>query len=81
MSALRAAREAGLDVPRDIAIVGYDDVALAEHTVPPLTTVRQDLEQGAALLVGRLMDRLAGQLAGSVAMPPQLVVRGSAPAP
>ena len=40
--ALRAARDAGLDVPADLTIVGFDDSPLAQRTDPPLTTVRQD---------------------------------------
>ena len=37
---MRAVRRAGLSVPRDISIVGFDDIWLAEFTEPPLTTVR-----------------------------------------
>jgi LacI family transcriptional regulator len=37
---MRAVRRAGLSVPRDISIVGFDDIRLAEFTEPPLTTVR-----------------------------------------
>ena len=45
--AMSAAKEAGLKIPQDMAIVGYDDVPLAAHTTPPLTTVRQPTrEQG-----------------------------------
>lgn len=78
MSALRALGEHGVDVPGDVAIVGYDDVGVARHTNPPLTTVRQDVAAGAALLVERLFQRLAGEPAESVMMPPELVIRASA---
>jgi LacI family transcriptional regulator len=37
---MRAVRRAGLIVPRDVSIVGFDDIRLAEFTEPPLTTVR-----------------------------------------
>lgn len=40
MGAIRACHAANLDVPRDISIIGYDDIALAEYSDPPLTTVR-----------------------------------------
>ncbi|MFG3661710.1 LacI family DNA-binding transcriptional regulator [Streptomyces sp. NPDC047706] len=52
--ALRVLREAGRRVPDDVAVVGFDDMLpIAEQTDPPLTTVRQDIEE-----MGRLMARL-----------------------
>src|SRR5215210_4209409 len=59
VGAMSAVKEAGLKIPDDIAIVGYDDVPLAAHTTPPLTTVRQPTrEQGktAAEFLLRRMD-------------------------
>jgi LacI family transcriptional regulator len=47
MGAMTAIKEAGLRIPEEIAVVGFDDVPLASHTSPSLTTVRQPtLEQG-----------------------------------
>lgn len=77
MAAIRALGERGLRVPDDVAVVGYDDVALAAHTAPPLTTIRQPIEQGATLMVDLLFRRLAGEDAASVVLPPALVVRGT----
>lgn len=77
MSALRALAEKGLDVPGDVAIIGYDDVTLASHTSPPLTTIRQDLALGATLMVDRLLRRIEGEDVGSALVPPELIVRGS----
>lgn len=77
MMAIRALAERGRSVPEDIAIVGYDDVVLAAHTNPPLTTIRQDLQRGAELLVDLLFRRMAGEDTVSVVLPPELVVRGS----
>lgn len=77
MSALAALAERGLDVPRDVGIVGYDDVTLAAHTSPPLTTIRQDLALGASLMVERLLRRIEGEAAPSAVVVPELVVRGS----
>ena len=61
LGAIRAARRAGLRVPADVSVVGYDDSALMNCTDPPLTTVRQPIES-----MGRLViELLVGQIAGS----------------
>lgn len=78
MSALSVLAERGLRVPDDVGVVGYDDVLLARLTTPPLTTVRQDVARGAALLVDLLLRRIAGEPVQSVEMAPELVIRGSA---
>ena len=78
MSTIRAITEHGLRVPQDVSVVGYDDVSIASHTAPPLTTVRQDVTRGAQLLVDLLIKRIAGETVESIVMTPELVVRGSA---
>lgn len=77
ISAIRAITSAGMRVPQDVAVVGFDDVAFAKHTNPPLTTIRQDLERGARLLVDLTFRRMAGEDTPSVTMPAELVVRES----
>ncbi len=77
MMAIRALAERQLAVPADVGIVGYDDVIMAAHTNPPLTTIRQDLKRGADLLVELLFRRLGGEDTGSVVLPAELVIRGS----
>ncbi|KKC27644.1 LacI family DNA-binding transcriptional regulator [Sphingomonas sp. SRS2] len=79
IAAIRAIEDRGLSVPGDVAVVGYDDIALAAQTAPALTTVRQHLRQGAAHLVESLFRRLGGDLCPPVIMQPELVVRASAP--
>ena len=74
---LTALRERGLSVPQDVAVVGYDDVTLAAHTAPALTTIRQDLVVGAKALIEILFRRIAGEPAQSLQLDPQLIVRGS----
>jgi len=79
---LEAARELGLSVPRDLSVVGFDDVPEAGRATPPLTTVHQShVEKG--LLAGRiLVARLGGDEAlGPGLLPTRLVERGSTAPP
>jgi DNA-binding LacI/PurR family transcriptional regulator len=78
MSAMRALAACGRRVPQDVGVVGYDDVLLAMHTTPPLTTIRQEVTQGAELMVDMLFRRMEGKEVTSVTMPPELVLRASA---
>ncbi len=80
VSAMRALASEGLAVPRDVAVVGFDDNAIAAHTTPSLTTVRQDVERGAHALVDLLFRRMEGEKTASVILPVELIVRESAPA-
>jgi DNA-binding LacI/PurR family transcriptional regulator len=77
LSALRALAERGYTVPGDVRVIGYDDLPLANQTLPPLTTVRQDMVAGAAHLVDLLFRRIGGEKTESVVLEPQLIVRGS----
>lgn len=78
MAAIGALRERGLRVPEDVAVVGYDDVELAAHFSPPLTTVRQSLHGGGVALVEALLQTLEqGQAAPSVQLETDLIVRQS----
>ncbi|KPF62587.1 LacI family DNA-binding transcriptional regulator [Porphyrobacter sp. AAP60] len=76
--ALTALRERGVAVPGDIRLVGFDDLPIARQTVPPLTTVRQDIAAGARGLVDLLLRRLAGDKTESLVLPPELVIRETA---
>ena len=75
---LTALRERGLAVPDDVRLVGFDDLPIARQTVPPLTTIRQDIAAGARGLVQLLLRRLAGEETESLILPPQLMIRQSA---
>jgi LacI family transcriptional regulator len=79
IGALRAIREAGLRVPEDIALGGFDDLPLAERTDPPLTTIRQPIHRTGATAVETLID-LIEHPNGSphrIVLPTELVVRTS----
>ncbi len=58
VGAVSAITEAGLRIPEDIAIVGYDDVPLASHTSPPLTTVRQPTREQGRIAAEFLLRRI-----------------------
>jgi DNA-binding LacI/PurR family transcriptional regulator len=75
---LTALRERRITVPDTVKLVGFDDLPIAQQTVPPLTTVRQDIAAGARGLVDLLLRRLAGEKTESLVLPPQLVVRHTA---
>jgi DNA-binding LacI/PurR family transcriptional regulator len=77
LSAMRALSEHGYSVPGDVKVIGYDDLPLANQTIPPLTTIRQDLVAGGAHLVDLLFRRIGGEKTDSIILEPQLVVRGS----
>jgi DNA-binding LacI/PurR family transcriptional regulator len=81
ISAIRAIVAAGMRVPQDVSVVGYDDLALAAQTNPPLTTVRQDIKQGAKHLSDLLFRRLDGEDTESITMAPELVIRESCKTP
>jgi DNA-binding LacI/PurR family transcriptional regulator len=77
IGSMRAIAASGLAVPRDVAVVGFDDIAMAAHMHPSLTTVRQDVARGAELLVDSLLRRIGGENTASVVLPGELVVRES----
>jgi DNA-binding LacI/PurR family transcriptional regulator len=79
---VRSLTEAGLQVPGDVSVVGFDDIAGAAHYLPPLTTVRQDLGALGQEAVRLLLAQLAGD-EDSAASPvaPELIVRASADRP
>ncbi len=72
-------RRAGRAVPREVAVVGYDDSRIARLASVDLTSVAQDVEQLTTLAVRRALDRLDGEPAGprELVVPPRLVVRST----
>jgi LacI family transcriptional regulator len=80
MGAVRAIKDAGLDVPGDISVVGFDDITSAALSTPSLTTVHQPLfemgQKGAQLLLERIANR-EKQFPAEIEVSPELVVRES----
>ena len=82
IGAMRAIERAGLKVPGDVSVVGFDDTPESEYLSVPLTTVRQDLGEVAREGVHRLVRAVEGANAGTQRlMPVQLVVRESTTGP
>jgi len=77
--ALQVLREAGRDVPGDVAVVGFDDSPVALSTVPPLTSVHQSPEAMGRAMVGVLLEQIADPDAPprQAVLPTHLVVRAS----
>ena len=75
--AMAALAEAGLRVPEDVAVCGFDDIAVAKSLSPPLTTVSQDRRTGAKHMVDLLFRRMSGEAPGPVVMTPSLMARAS----
>lgn len=76
IGALRALRERGVDVPGDIAVMGFDGFGASQQHVPALTTIRQPVAETAARAVQLLVDLVSGDLEppASVVLPVELVL-------
>lgn len=83
IGALRTLRKAGLKVPEDLSIVGFDDIELASAVSPALTTIHQPIEEFANLTVKILLNRIHKKPAGKRRMvfETRLVIRDSCAAP
>lgn len=84
LGAIRAVRDAGLRVPEDVSIIGFDDSSLIEFLDPPLTTIRQPVQAMSAAAVSYLVDAIDQQPVPSLeyVFAPELVLRSSTgPAP
>jgi LacI family transcriptional regulator len=78
IGALRAIHDAGLIVPDDVALVGFDDLPIALYANPPLTTVHQPITELCAAAVKSLIDQIKNQRsAAPLRLPTSLVIRGS----
>jgi LacI family transcriptional regulator len=87
IGAIRAIEDAGLSCPRDISVIGFDDILVAEYTNPRLTTVRQPLHKMGSTAAELLIKRIQTPdqpFSNTVWFTPELVVRestGAAPSP
>ena len=81
IGAILALREAGLRVPRDVSVLGFDDVLIAQTNNPPLTTIQQPLramgQAAASTLLGLIRDEITRPRPATITVHPKLVVRKS----
>lgn len=79
VGAIRAIRESGLSVPKDVSVVGFDDIREAAYHLPSLTTVRQPLREMGEIAARTLVERIEGKakFPAEIAVKPELVIRES----
>jgi LacI family transcriptional regulator len=80
LGAMQAISERGLRAPDHIAIIGFDGIALTEHTCPPLSTVEQPIPEMSQMAIGMLLDRINDRAPGesrTALVEPRLVCRAS----
>lgn len=78
IAAMDEIREHERRVPEDIAVVGYDDLSIAGHSNPPLTTIRQNIPLAGKLLAQNLIEYLQTGMVTNVSIPVELILRKSA---
>jgi DNA-binding LacI/PurR family transcriptional regulator len=83
LGVLRALHERGREIPRQISVVGFDDIPEAQYFTPPLTTVRQDFGEMGRSSLRLLLEVMQGasQPPASLTIAPELVVRRSTAPP
>jgi DNA-binding LacI/PurR family transcriptional regulator len=77
MGAIRALEGLGRSVPQQVSVVGYDDMPLAASFLPPLSSVRQNWQEGGSLLARKMLALIRDEPVQSQALPVQLVVRAT----
>jgi DNA-binding LacI/PurR family transcriptional regulator len=81
IGAIRALREAGLDVPEDVSVIGFDDIPAAAYNYPALTTIKQPLREmgrlAAEYLLRRISNGAQSEFPEEVMVEPELIVRQS----
>jgi DNA-binding LacI/PurR family transcriptional regulator len=77
MGAIRALVELGQRVPEDVSVIGYDDTPQGATFRPPLSTVRQNWQEGGVLLARKVLGVIRGEPVDSQMLPTALVLRAT----
>jgi DNA-binding LacI/PurR family transcriptional regulator len=79
LGAISAAQQLGLEVGQDIAVTGFDNIPLAEHCHPPLTTVHQPIYQIGEMVCEMLIKQIRGETLDEeqIVLKPSLMIRRS----
>ncbi|MNW50379.1 putative HTH-type transcriptional repressor ExuR [compost metagenome] len=79
IGAMKAAAEAGLQIPADVSIVGFDDIGFSHYTNPPLTTVQRPIEQLSRMGACKILELIEAHATGGelVLLDTRLVYRES----
>ena len=75
LGAVRALQHAGLGVPRDVSVIGFDNVPFSRYSRPALTTIAQDTMKAGRLMVSKLLDHGGATAGRSERVPTDLIVR------
>jgi DNA-binding LacI/PurR family transcriptional regulator len=81
IGAVRAIRESGLNIPQDVAVVGYDNIQVSGYSTPAITTVQQNTVLAGKLLVNNLLKLINNETVDDILMQPELIIRRSCGAP
>ncbi len=77
LGAIRALKHAGLSVPGDVSVVGFDNVPFARYSSPALSTIAQDTAKAGRLMVSKLLDASGEKASRSERVPTDLIIRES----
>ncbi|MET4095338.1 substrate-binding domain-containing protein [Arthrobacter sp. UYCu712] len=77
LGAMEVLKEAGLRVPEDVSVAGFDDITVSRTASPPLTTVRQPFERISEEMVRLLLGVIKGERPAAITIPTELVIRES----
>ena len=64
-------------MPKDVAVIGFDNISIASYINPPLTTIEQNTTIAGQMLVENLLKLIRGEQVQSTLLPPRLIARGS----
>ncbi|KID56692.1 LacI family transcriptional regulator [Pseudoalteromonas luteoviolacea] len=77
IGAIKALKEAGLKIPEDVNVIGFDNIAAANYITPSLTTIQQNTTLAGQMLVSNLLSLIRGEQIVDTLLPPKLIVRQS----